>query len=177
MIILGIDPGTATTGYGVIKIPDDILGREFNYDIELVTYGNISTPKDKLMQDRLDMIYRQLNDIIKKYQPDQMVCEMLFFGSNTKTAIMVGQARGVIMLSASQHRVPFQDYTGPQVKLMVAGSGRADKNQVHDGVRKFLGTPGRRKNKLKVKWKGGHLDDATDALAIAICHVLKMVAK
>lgn len=177
MIILGIDPGTATTGYGVIKIPDDILGREFNYDIELITYGNISTPKDKLMQDRLDMIYRQLNGVIEKYKPDQMVCEMLFFGSNTKTAIMVGQARGVIMLAASQHKTPFIDYTGPQIKLMVAGSGRADKNQVHDGVRKFLGTPGRRRNKLKVNWKGGHLDDATDALAIAICHVLKLAAK
>lgn len=177
MIILGIDPGTATTGYGVIKIPDDILGREFNYDIELITYGNISTPKDKLMQDRLDMIYRQLNGVIEKYKPDQMVCEMLFFGSNTKTAIMVGQARGIIMLAASQHRIPFVDYTGPQIKLMVAGSGRADKNQVHDGVRKFLGTPGRRRNKLKVNWKGGHLDDATDALAIAICHVLKLAAK
>ncbi len=177
MIILGIDPGTATTGYGIIKIPDDILSREFSYDIELISYGNISTPKERLMQDRLGMIYRELTDVIKKYQPDQMVCEMLFFGANTKTAIMVGQARGVIMLTASQNRIPFQDYTGPQVKLMVAGSGRADKNQVHDGVRKFLGTNGRKRNRLKVNWKGGHLDDATDALAIAICHVLKMVAK
>ncbi len=177
MIILGIDPGTATTGYGIIKIPDDILGREFDYDIELISYGNISTPKERLMQDRLNMIHSELSGVIKKYKPDQMVCEMLFFGANTKTAIMVGQARGVIMLTASQHKIPFQDYTGPQVKLMVAGSGRADKNQVHDGVRRFLGTAGRRRNKLKVNWKGGHLDDATDALAIAICHVLKMVAK
>ena len=177
MIILGIDPGTATTGYGIIKIPDDILGREFDYDIELITYGNISTPKEKMMQDRLQMIYSQLSSIIKKYQPDQMVCEMLFFGANTRTAISVGQARGVIMLTASQNRLPFQDYTGPSIKLMVAGSGRADKNQVHDGVRKFLGTSLRRKNKLKANWKGGHLDDATDALAIAICHVLKLAAK
>lgn len=177
MIILGIDPGTATTGYGVIKIPDDILGREFEYDIELISYGNISTPKERLMQDRLNMIHSELIGVIKKYQPDQMVCEMLFFGANTKTAIMVGQARGVIMLAASQHEIPFQDYTGPQIKLLVAGSGRADKNQVHDGVRKFLGKPGRRRNKLKATWKGGHLDDATDALAIAICHVLKLVNK
>ncbi len=177
MIILGIDPGTATTGYGVIKVPDDILGREFKYDIELITYGNISTPKEKVMQDRLQMIHSQLSAVIDKYKPDQMVCEMLFFGANTRTAIMVGQARGVIMLTAAQNRIPFQDYTGLQVKLMVAGSGRADKEQVHDGVRKFLGTVGRRRNKLKVSWKGGHLDDATDALAIAICHVLKMVAK
>ncbi len=177
MVILGIDPGTATTGYGVIKIPDDILGREFKYDIELISYGNISTSKDRLMQDRLNLIHSELTQVIKKYQPDQMVCEMLFFGANTKTAITVGQARGVIMLTAAQHKVPFQDYTGPQIKLMVAGSGRADKNQVHDGVRKFLGTAARRRNKLKANWKGGHLDDATDALAIAICHVLKMVAK
>lgn len=177
MIILGIDPGTATTGFGVIKIPDDILGREFEYGIKLITYGNISTPKEKLMPDRLHMIHRGVADVIKKYKPDQMVCEMLFFGANTRTAIMVGQARGVIMLTAAQSGIPFQDYTGLQVKLMVAGSGRADKNQVHDGVRKFLGTPGRRRNKLKVNWKGGHLDDATDALAIAICHVLKLAAK
>lgn len=177
MIILGIDPGTATTGYGVIKIPDDILSREFKYDIELISYGNISTPKERLMQDRLNMIYSELSNVIKKYKPDQMVCEMLFFGANTRTAIMVGQARGVIMLTASQHKIPFQDYTGLQVKLLVAGSGRADKNQVHDGVRKFLGTRGRKRNRLKVNWKGGHLDDATDALAIAICHVLKLANK
>ncbi|MBI2017813.1 crossover junction endodeoxyribonuclease RuvC [Candidatus Daviesbacteria bacterium] len=177
MIILGVDPGTATTGYGVIKIPDDILGREFKYDIELITYGNISTHKDKLMQDRLLQIHHGLNSIIEKYKPELMVSEMLFFGSNTRTAIMVGQARGVIMLSASKYKIPFQDYTGPQIKLMVAGSGRADKAQVHEGVRKFLGTAVRRRNKLKVTWKGGHLDDATDALAIAICHVLKLVAK
>src|SRR3989344_5091974 len=102
---------------------------------------------------------------------------MIILGIDPGTAIMVGQARGVIMLTAAQNKIPFQDYTGPQIKLMVAGSGRADKNQVHDGVRKFLGKVGRRRNKLKVTWKGGHLDDATDALAIAICHVLKMVAK
>lgn len=177
MIILGIDPGTATTGYGVIKIPDDILGREFKYNIELIAYGNINTPKEKLMQDRLHMIYSGLKNVIQKYKPDQMICEMLFFGANTRTAIMVGQARGVIMLTAAEHNIPFQDYTGLQVKLMVAGSGRADKNEVHDGVRKFLGTAGRKRNKLKVNWKGGHLDDATDALAIAICHVLKIASK
>ena len=131
MIILGIDPGTATTGYGVIKIPDDILSREFNYDLELIAYGNISTPKEKLMQDRLHMIHNELSSVVEKYKPDQIACEMLFFGANTRTAIMVGQARGVIMLTAAQHNIPFQDYTGLQVKLMVAGSGRADpKNNV-----------------------------------------------
>lgn len=176
MIILGIDPGTATTGYGVIKIPDDILGREYQYDIELITYGNISTPKEKLMQDRLHMIHMGVSSVIQKYKPELMVSEMLFFGANTRTAIMVGQARGVIMLAAAQNRIPFQDYTGLQVKLMVAGTGRADKKQVHEAVRKWLGKSGRKRKKLETP-KGGHLDDATDALAIAICHVLKLAAK
>ena len=176
MIILGIDPGTATTGYGVIKIPDDILSRKFEYDIELINYGNISTPKERLMQDRLHMIYSELTQIIAKYKPDQMVCEMLFFGINSRTAIMVGQARGVIMLTAAQNKLPFQDYTGLQVKLMVAGGGRADKKQVQESVRRWLGKNGRKRAQFG-KIKGGHLDDATDALAIAICHVLKLAAK
>ncbi len=177
MIILGIDPGTATTGYGVIKIPEDILGREFSYDIELVDYGNIFTPKEKPMADRLWELHRKLNNIIEKFQPDQIAVEMLFFGSNLKTAISVGQARGVVLMSAAKFRLPISEYTGPSIKLMVAGSGRADKDQVHEGVRKFLGVDGRKRKKLKVNWKGGHLDDATDGLAIAICHVLKLASK
>ena len=178
MIILGIDPGTATTGWGVIEIPDDILGREFDYGIELISYGNIFTEKDKPMADRLWKLSRELDDLIKKYDPHQIAVEMLFFGANLKTAITVGQARGVVLMSAAKHRVPITEYTGLQVKLMVAGSGRSDKTQVHEGVRRFLGAnSGKRHKKLKVSWVGGHLDDATDALAIAICHVLKLAAK
>lgn len=177
MIILGIDPGTATTGYGVIKVPEDILGREFDYDIKLVDYGNVFTPKEKKTEERLLMIHDELNQIIRQYKPDLIVIEMLFFGANTRTAISVGQARGVVMLAAAMHTVPIHEYTGPQVKLMVAGAGRASKEEVHEGVRKFLGKNGNRYKRLKVNWKGGHLDDATDALAIAICHVLKLVAK
>lgn len=175
MIILGIDPGTATTGYGVIKVADDILGRKFEYGLKLITYGNISTPKDRLPQDRLLLIHHELNKIIETYKPEQMVIEMLFFGANTRTAISVGQARGVIMLSAASHCVPIHEYTGPQVKLMVAGGGRADKKQVQEAVRKWLGSNGC-KRKQFVAPKGGHLDDCTDALAIAICHVLKLAA-
>src|SRR5258708_37911006 len=106
MIILGIDAGTATTGYGVIKIPDDILGREFDYDIELITYGNISTSKDLIMADRLRLIYDQMMHIIGKYKPDALSIEMLFFGSNTKTAITVGQAMVVILLAAAMREIP-----------------------------------------------------------------------
>lgn len=177
MIILGIDPGTATTGYGVIKIPEDILGREFNYDIELIGYGNIFTDKEKPMPDRLWKLSRELDILINKYQPDAIAVEMLFFGANLKTAITVGQARGIVMMSAAKHRISISEYTGPQVKLMVAGGGRADKEQVHEGVRRFLGANGRKRRRLKTNWKGGHLDDATDALAIAICHVLKLANK
>lgn len=176
MIILGIDPGTATTGYGIIKVPDDILGREYEYGIKLITYGNINTPKDRLMQDRLQMIHSELTSVIEKYQPDQIACEMLFFGANSRTAIMVGQARGVIMLAAAQHQLPFQDYTGLQVKLLVAGGGRADKKEVQEAVRRWLGKDGRKRAKFG-KLRGGHIDDAIDALAIAICHVLKLAAK
>lgn len=176
MVILGIDPGTATTGFGVIRVPDDILGREFQYDLELIDYGNISTSKDELMEKRLVKLHEGMDSIIIKHNPDLIVIERLFFGANATTAITVGQARGVIMLSAGRHNIPVHEYTGPQVKLMIAGSGRADKKQVHEGVRKFLGKNGRKRNKLQTP-KGGHLDDATDALAIAITHVLKLVNK
>ncbi len=178
MIILGIDPGTATTGYGVIKVPDDIMNREFDYDIELVDYGNISTSKDDLMTKRLMQLHHGIEGLVVKYKPDLISIELLFFGINHRTAMAVGQARGVIMLSAGLHTVPIHEYTGIQVKLMVAGSGRADKKLVHEGVRKFLGNnKGDRYRELKAKWKGGHADDAIDGVAIAITHVLKLVAK
>jgi crossover junction endodeoxyribonuclease RuvC len=182
MIILGIDPGTATTGFGLIRVPDDILGREFNYEIELIDYGYISTPKDELMERRLVMLHHELEDIVVRHQPDAVAIEMLFFGANTRTAITVGQARGVIMLSAGMHQIPVHDYTGLQVKLMVAGSGRSDKKQVHEGVRKFLGKNGEKamelsKPKVGTIRKKSFNDDAADAVAIAITHVLKLAAK
>jgi crossover junction endodeoxyribonuclease RuvC len=183
MTILGIDPGTATTGYGVIKVPDDILSREFNYDIELVDYGFLSTEKDQVMEKRLVSLHHQLEAIVEQFKPDAIVIELLFFGANTRTAIQVGQARGVIMLSAGSRGVPIHEYTGPQVKLMVAGGGRADKREVHEGVRKFLGKEGAKYRELMTPMSGNtrrtkkFSDDAVDAIAIAICHVLKLVSK
>ncbi len=183
MIILGIDPGTASTGYGIINAPDDILGREFSYDIKLVDYGFISTPKDIVMEKRLVILHHEIDKVVTKFKPDVIVIEMLFFGANTRTAIAVGQARGVIMLSAGLHGVSIHEYTGLQVKLMVAGSGRSDKKQVHEGVRNFLAKTKGGKGlelskpmagtKRKKKWD----DNAVDAVAIAICHVLKLAAK
>lgn len=182
MIILGIDPGTATTGYGIIRVPDDILGREFNYEIDLIDYGYISTPKDTLMEKRLVLLHNEMEELVDHYRPDAIAIEMLFFGANTRTAISVGQARGVVMLTAGKRSIPIQEYTGLQVKLMVAGAGRADKKQVHEGVRKFLGKNGEKsfelsKPRVGMARKKTFNDDAADAVAIAICHVLKLVAK
>lgn len=182
MIILGIDPGTATTGYGIIKVPDDILGRKFEYGLELVDYGFISTSKDLPMEKRLVLLHHDLEKIIDQFNPDAISIEMLFFGANTKTAITVGQARGVLMLSAGLRSIPIHEYSGLSVKLMVAGGGRADKKQVHDGVRKFLGKDGEKCRELVkpmdglTRSKKKFSDDAVDALAIAICHVLKIAA-
>lgn len=183
MIILGIDPGTATTGFGLIRVPDDILSREFNYGLELIDYGIISTEKDEIMPKRLVKLHFEVEKLLEKFQPDLISIEMLFFGANTKTAIAVGQARGVIMLSAGLHGVPIHEYTGIQVKLMVAGSGRSDKKQVHEGVRNFLGNSGEKGRMLLRPMIGNKRsqkkfsDDAVDALAIAICHVLKIASK
>lgn len=183
MIILGIDPGTASTGYGLVRVPDDILGREFEYGIELIDYGFVSTPKDLVMEKRLVLLHHAIEELVDKFSPDVIVIEMLFFGANTRTAIAVGQARGVIMLSAGKRGVPIHEYTGLQVKLMVAGAGRADKKQVHDGVRKFLskirGEKAAELSKPMVgkKRKKSWDDNAVDAVAIAICHVLKLAAK
>ena len=183
MVILGIDPGTAITGYGVIRVPEDILNREFQYDLELIDYGAIVTSKDEIMTDRLVKLHLGMEDLVTKFKPDMIVIEMLFFGANTRTAISVGQARGVIMLTAGTHKIPIHEYTGLQVKLMVAGSGRADKKMVHEGVRMFLSkVKGKKSAELSKPMVGNlrkksFLDDATDALAIAICHVLKIAAK
>jgi len=183
MRILGIDPGTASTGYGIIDIPDDIMSREFEYGIELVDYGFISTSKDLKMEKRLVQLFSELNHVIEKFSPDQIAIEMLFFGANTKTAIAVGQARGIIMLSAGMHDVSITEYAGPQVKLMVAGAGRADKKLVHESVRRFLSrVKGEKAAELSkpmvgTKRKKTWDDNAVDAVAIAICHVLKLVAK
>ncbi len=182
MIILGIDPGTATTGFGIIRVPDDIMGREFEYGIELVDYGFISTPKDVLMENRLVMLHSEMEEIIVRHQPDMIAIEMLFFGANTKTAITVGQARGVILLSAGKHRIPVSDYTAPSIKLMITGNGRADKKEVHEGVRNFLGQNGEKamelfRPRVGTGRKASFNDDSVDAVAIAICHVLKLAAK
>lgn len=149
MIILGIDPGLADTGYGVL-----IKDRELEYLI----HGSIKTKAGLAIADRLAIIYRELKSIIKKYSPEVIAVEKLFFCKNVKTALEVGQARGVILLTASQATLQLEEYTPLQVKQAVVGYGNADKRQVQLMVKTIL-------NLKKIP----EPDDAADALAVAIC--------
>lgn len=151
MKILGIDPGTATTGFGVIEIK---AGKKTALD-----FGVISTHKDLPMPDRLAEIYKDICALIKHHQPDQVVVEQLFFATNSKTAISVGQARGVVLLAAAQARLPLAEYTPLQVKQTITGYGQATKKQIQEMVKILLGLD-----------KIPKPDDAADALAIALCY-------
>lgn len=152
MKALGIDPGTATTGYGILEGDCD--------DIKVVDYGCIKTSSKESSSARLEKIFSDTKKIISKHKPKCIVVERLFFGANTKTAMAVGQARGVILLAASQAGLDIAEYTPLQVKMALTGYGRADKNQVQQMVKRLL--------KLKTIPKP---DDAADALAVALCHV------
>ena len=151
MRILGIDPGTATTGYGVIDVVDG--------EMTMVTYGTIKTPAHTPMEDRLLQIHTEMCALLVEYQPDTAGVEELFFGRNATTAITVGQARGVILLCLAQAGISIGEYSPPKIKNAVAGYGGADKAQVQLMVRHTLDlaeTP--------------RPDDAADGLAIAITH-------
>jgi crossover junction endodeoxyribonuclease RuvC len=151
MLTLGIDPGTATTGYGIIAERRDRL--------YFVHHGIITTTKEDSSQERLRRIYTELKAIIKEFKPGTIAIEKLFFGNNTKTALSVGQARGMSLLAAAEAKVPTYEYTPLEVKMAVTGYGKADKKQIQQMVKTLLC--------LKEIPKP---DDAADALAIAICH-------
>ncbi len=151
MIILGIDPGFAIVGYGVLEYQ--------NNHFKVLSYGAITTDAKTPMYDRFLSIYNDLNQIMETYHPDFMAIEELFFNTNRTTAINVAQARGILLLSALQHDVKVFEYTPLQVKQAVAGYGRAEKQQIQQMVKLLL-------NLEKVPKP----DDTADALAIAICH-------
>ena len=151
MIILGIDPGYAIVGVGVVEYS----GNKFR----TLDYFAITTEAHTPFEERLKIIYEGICETIEKYKPDFMAVEELFFNNNAKTAIAVGQARGVILLGAVNANVPIYEYTPLQVKQAVAGYGRADKHQVQYMVKLLL--------KLD---KTPKPDDAADALAAALCH-------
>lgn len=152
MLVLGIDPGTATTGYGLIR--DEERGPK------LVAYGTILTPAGMSMPQRLVMLYQQLSELVALHRPDTGAVEKLFFQRNVSTAMTVGQARGVALLVLAQAGLSVGEYNPNDVKQAVAGYGAADKHQMQAMVSAIL-----------------HLseiprpDDAADALAVAICHL------
>ena len=151
MIILGIDPGYAIVGFGVIKV----VGSK----IFPVACGVIETPKDESIPVRLAMLDEKLSTLINAHKPDVVAVEELFFNTNTTTAIKVAQARGVILLNAIKSCGRLYEYTPLQVKMALTGHGRADKAQVQYMVKALLGLDTIPKP-----------DDAADALAVAICH-------
>ncbi len=151
MIILGIDPGIAIVGWGVIEYN----GNQFR----TLGYGSIQTPKTKTTSARLADIYAALADIIERYRPEQIAVEELFWNTNVTTGIRVAEARGVILLCAEQRGLVMQEYTPMQVKQAVVGYGKAEKKQVIAMVTMLLG--------LRQPPKP---DDTADALAVAVCH-------
>ena len=152
MLVLGIDPGTAITGYGLVKGEGD--------DLTLVAYGAITTSSDWPLPERLQRIYRELTAVIEDRQPTAVAVEELFFSKNVRTALSVGQARGVALLAAANAGLPIHEYTPLQVKQAITGYGRAPKDQVQQMVRMLLALD-----------SVPQPDDAADAIAIAICHI------
>ena len=163
MIILGIDPGTATTGFGVID--------KTKNDIRVVDYGCITTTPDLCPGDRLKIINNELNKLIQKHQPEVMAIEKLFFFKNLKTVMPVSQAKGVILLTAAKKKIPVYEFTPLQVKMAITGYGKAEKKQVQKMIQTLLNLEEKPKDKNKRK------DDATDALGIAFCYTLQSKTK
>jgi crossover junction endodeoxyribonuclease RuvC len=153
MIVLGIDPGIGTTGYGVVT--EDERGEAM-----LVAYGAIETTPGAPMSERLLVLHDEITRILREHRPESVAVEQLFFGRNVTTAISVGQARGVVLLAAAQAGLPVAEYKPAEVKQALSGYGNADKRQMQEMVRLLL-----------------HLDhiprpdDAADAVAVAVCHL------
>ena len=150
-LALGIDPGTATTGYGLVRLMRD-------GELVAVSYGIITTPKDATASARLEMLFDQLNDLIKANKPDTAAVEKLFFQSNVKTALAVGQARGVIMLVARRRGIGVQEFAANRIKQSLTGHGHASKTQMQRAVQRQwnLASP-------------PDPPDVADALAVALC--------
>ena len=153
MLVIGIDPGTATTGYGLVE-------EDSNGELHAVAYGIVSTDPKLTAEVRLLEINQKISEIINLHRPESGAVEKLFFQRNVSTAIAVGQARGVILLSLAQASIPVHEYTPNEVKQSVTGYGAAEKRQVQEMVKTILNLAELPKP-----------DDAADALAIAICHI------
>jgi crossover junction endodeoxyribonuclease RuvC len=157
MVILGIDPGIAITGWGVVE--KSVVKRAGAKEIVMKDYGCIYTDSKLSLNARLVLLYKGVSELLREYKPEAFVVEELFFNTNVSTALIVGQARGVILLAAEHYGVPFFEYTPLQVKVAMTGYGRADKAQMQRMVQVLLGLTEIPKP-----------DDAADALAIAYTH-------
>lgn len=151
MVVLGVDPGTAITGFGLVQRRSGVLC--------CLEYGVIRTPAGVPLPERLDRLFRELRAVMARHPVAAVAVEQLFFNKNVQTAFSVGQARGVVLLAAAQAGLPVSEYTPPQVKQAVTGEGRAVKHQVGYMITRLLGLPA-----------APQPDDAADALAVAICH-------
>lgn len=160
MRILGIDPGTATTGFGLI---------EANHRrCRVIDWGLVETDKELLPEVRLEKIFKETGKLIKRLSPDIFAFERIFFATNAKTAISVGQAQGVMLLAASRSKIKVAAYAPGTIKKTIAGNGRANKKEMAQAVRKILG------NKVKSQArKRSHFDNASDALAVALTYAMK----
>jgi crossover junction endodeoxyribonuclease RuvC len=153
MLVIGIDPGTATTGYGLVR-------EESDGSLAVVDFGVVLTTPDLPMPERLLLMHGQLRDILLLHRPQSGAVEKLFFARNSRTALSVGQGRGVALLALAEAGLPVAEYTPKEVKQAVAGYGGADKSQIQEMVKLLL--------ELESIPKP---DDAADALAVAICHL------
>jgi crossover junction endodeoxyribonuclease RuvC len=154
MIILGVDPGTLFTGYGIIKYS--------NGEMTPVSSGVIKIPVSKEISPRLKIIYTELDKIIRQFKPDEFAIETAFYGKNVQSAMKIGYARGVSLLAAELNNLPLKEYSPREVKKSVVGNGAASKEQVQYMIKKLLSI-----KKTKMKF------DESDAVAVAICHALK----
>ena len=152
MIVLGIDPGIANTGYGIVSGNGSRL--------QALEFGVIETRPSAAAEARLSEIHADVGELIDRFEVDAVAIEDLYFGANVVSAMAVGQARGVVLLAAGQHAIPVRAYTPQQVKAAVCGSGRADKSQVARMVARLLGLS-----------SAPRPDHAADALAVALCEL------
>lgn len=152
-VVVGVDPGTAITGYGVV-------GQTVAGDFELLAYGVIRTATAQAMSDRLLELYNDFVGLLDEFTPQELAIEKLFFGRNVTTALTVGQARGLILLAAAQRGLTVAEYAPAEIKQAITGYGGADKRQIQEMVQRILDLP--------------HLpqpDDAADGVAVALCHL------
>lgn len=153
MIILGLDPGTTTTGFGVVKI----LKKEGKKSFKCLTHGIIQLSPSLSIPERLQKIYLEINKLIKKYQPKLLVVENIYFFKNLKTAFQISEAKGVILLAAAQKKILIEEYSPLQIKMNVCGYGRASKKQIQRMIKTLFGL------------KELPIDDAADALGAIFC--------